>query len=192
VDNDWAGLLGLRLARTNIPDRYSRLVVSTPACPPRHPMPKIWVAVPQGDPDASRSTVGRFVQGAPVGPMSDLGELGLRSHRSRDNYCARPRAMPGLVPHHQRSGGAANDPPGQRCARVRTPMLVAFSDGDPIGRRHAWRALQRDNRRGEQTGLTTRSSATRALPGQEDAGEDSPRYIGPTSRRLGRQHDNSE
>jgi haloalkane dehalogenase len=50
-----------------------------------------------------------------------------------DTYCAAPRAMPGLVPTSPDDPAApANRSAWAALCASSTPMLVAFSDGDPI------------------------------------------------------------
>jgi haloalkane dehalogenase len=50
-----------------------------------------------------------------------------------DTYCAAPRAMPGLVPTSPEDpAAAANRSAWAKLCASPTPMLVAFSDGDPI------------------------------------------------------------
>jgi len=50
-----------------------------------------------------------------------------------DTYCAAPRAMPGLVPTSPDDPAApANRSAWATLGASSTPMLVAFSDGDPI------------------------------------------------------------
>jgi haloalkane dehalogenase len=65
--------------------------------------------------------------------MSDAVRAAYDAPFPDDSYCAGPRAMPGLVPT------APDDPaaPANRAAWAAlsastTPMLIAFSDGDPI------------------------------------------------------------
>ena len=50
-----------------------------------------------------------------------------------DEYCAGPRAMPGLVPvSPDDPAAAANKAAWSKLTVSPTPMLVAFSDADPI------------------------------------------------------------
>jgi haloalkane dehalogenase len=133
VGQDWGGLIGLRLAAEN-PDRFARIVVANTGLPTGNlPMPEIWWQFRQAIQGAPTIDVGRFVQSGCLHPMSDAVRAGYDAPFPDDSYCAGPRAMPGLVPT------SPDDPaaPANRAAWAAlkdssTPMLVAFSDGDPI------------------------------------------------------------
>jgi haloalkane dehalogenase len=133
VGQDWGGLIGLRLAAEH-PDRFSRLVVANTGLPTGDiPMPEIWWRFREAIQSQPRIDVGWFVQSGCRRPMSDMVRAAYDAPFPDDSYCAGPRAMPGLVPT------APDDPaaPANRAAWAAlsasaTPMLVAFSDGDPI------------------------------------------------------------
>ncbi len=133
VGQDWGGLIGLRLAAEN-PDRFARIVVANTGLPTGDiPMPEIWWQFRRAMQGAPTVDVGRFVQGGCRRPMSDAVRAGYDAPFPDDSYCVGPRAMPGLVPT------SPDDPaaPANRAAWAAlkdsgTPMLVAFSDGDPI------------------------------------------------------------
>jgi haloalkane dehalogenase len=133
VGQDWGGLLGLRLAAEH-PDRFAHLVVANTGLPTGDiPMPDIWWQFRQAIQNVPALDVGRFVQAGCQRPMSDDVRAGYDAPFPDDSYSAGPRAMPGLVPT------TPDDPaaPANRAAwaflcNSATPMLVAFSDGDPI------------------------------------------------------------
>ena len=133
VGQDWGGLIGLRLAAEH-PDRFSRLVVANTGLPTGDiPMPDIWWRFREAIQSQPRIDVGRFVQSGCRRPVSDAVRAAYDAPFPDDSYCAGPRAMPGLVPT------APDDPaaPANRAAWAElsassTPMLVAFSDGDPV------------------------------------------------------------
>ncbi|HEY2450011.1 MAG TPA: haloalkane dehalogenase, partial [Mycobacterium sp.] len=114
--------------------RFSRLVVANTGLPTGNiPMPETWWQFRKTIQTAPSIDVGRFVQGGCRRPMSDEVRSAYDAPFPDDTYCAAPRAMPGLVPT------APDDPaaPANRSAWATlcassTPMLVAFSDGDPI------------------------------------------------------------
>lgn len=65
--------------------------------------------------------------------MSDEVRAGYDAPFPDDSYCAGPRAMPGLVPTTPEDpAAAANREAWEKLTRSETPMLVAFSDSDPI------------------------------------------------------------
>ncbi len=133
VGQDWGGLIGLRLAAEH-PDRFSKLVVANTGLPTGDiPMPDIWWRFREAIQSQPRVDVGWFVQSGCRRPMSDEVRAAYDAPFPDDSYSAGPRAMPGLVPT------APDDPaaPANRAAWAalsvsQTPMLVAFSDGDPI------------------------------------------------------------
>ncbi len=133
VGQDWGGLIGLRLAAEH-PDRFSKLVVANTGLPTGDiPMPEIWWRFREAIQKAPSIDVGRFVQGGCRRPMSDEVRAAYDAPFPDDSYCAAPRAMPGLVPTSPDDPAApANRAAWATLCASSTPMLVAFSDGDPI------------------------------------------------------------
>ena len=97
------------------------------------PMPEIWWQFRAAIQRAPSIDVGRFVQGGCRRPMSDEVRAAYDAPFPDDSYCAAPRAMPGLVPTSPDDPAApANRSAWAKLCASTTPMLVAFSDGDPI------------------------------------------------------------
>lgn len=133
VGQDWGGLIGLRLAAEH-PDRFSRIVAANTGLPTGDlPMPDIWWQFREAVRSAPSIDVGRFVQSGCLRPMPDEVRTAYDAPFPDDSYCAGPRAMPGLVPTSPDDpASAANRAAWETLSHSATPMLVAFSDGDPI------------------------------------------------------------
>jgi haloalkane dehalogenase len=133
VGQDWGGLIGLRLAAEH-PDCFGRLVVANTGLPDgQQPMADIWWRFREAITTAPDLNIGWFVQGGCRQQMSDEVRAGYDAPFPDDAYCAGPRAMPGLVPTSPDDpASAANKAAWAKLSASPTPMLVAFSDSDPI------------------------------------------------------------
>ena len=133
VGQDWGGLIGLRLAAEN-PERFARLVVANTGLPNgEQPMADIWWRFREAITTAPALNIGSFVQGGCRQQMSDEVRAGYDAPFPADEYCAGPRAMPCLVPTSPDDpAAAANKAAWAKLSVSATPMLVAFSDKDPI------------------------------------------------------------
>jgi haloalkane dehalogenase len=133
VGQDWGGLIGLRMAAEH-PERFARLVVANTGLPTGDiPMPEIWWRFREAMQNQPTIQVGRFVQSGCRREMSDAVRAAYDAPFPDDAYCAGPRAMPGLVPTSPDDPAApANRAAWAALRESSTPMLVAFSDGDPI------------------------------------------------------------
>jgi haloalkane dehalogenase len=119
--------------------------------------------------------VGRFVQGGCRRPMSDEVRAAYDAPFPDDAFSAGPRAMPGLVPTSSDDPAAsANRSAWAKLCASSTPMLVAFSDGDPITGGMA-PILQREMAGAQGIEHPVVRNAGHFL--QEDAGEDLAGYV---------------
>lgn len=133
LGQDWGGLIGLRLAAEH-PARISRIVAANTGLPTGdHPMPEIWHRFRAAMQDAATLDIGRFVQSGCRTRLSEQVLAGYNAPFPDESYCAGPRAMPGLVPiRPDDPASEANRAAWAVLAGSTTPMLVAFSDSDPI------------------------------------------------------------
>jgi haloalkane dehalogenase len=133
VGQDWGGLIGLRLAAEH-PDRFARIVAANTGLPTGDiDMPEIWHRFRVAVQTAPTLDIGRFVQSGCQRPLSDADRAGYDAPFPGESFKSGPRAMPGLVPYRPDDpASAANRAAWQALAASTTPMLVAFSDSDPI------------------------------------------------------------
>jgi haloalkane dehalogenase len=133
VGQDWGGLIGLRLAAEH-PERFAGLVVANTGLPNgEQPLADIWWRFREVITTARELNIGSFVQGGCRQQLSDEVRAGYDAPFPADEYCAGPRAMPGLVPTSPEDpAAAANKAAWAKLSVSPTPMLVAFSDSDPI------------------------------------------------------------
>ncbi|MGV9798466.1 haloalkane dehalogenase [Mycobacterium sp. NPDC003449] len=175
VGQDWGGLIGLRLAAEH-PDRFANIVVANTGLPTGDvPMPEIWWQFRTAIQNLPTIDVGRFVASGCRRPVSAEVRAGYDAPFPDDSYCAGPRAMPGLVPTSPDDPAApANRSAWNTLVASETPMLVAFSDGDPIT--GAMAPILRREMRGAQ-GIDHPVIADAGHFLQEDAGPDLARAI---------------
>jgi haloalkane dehalogenase len=133
VGQDWGGLIGLRLAAEH-PHRFARIVAANTGLPTGdHPMPEIWHRFKDAMQNAPRIDVARFVRSGCRRPMTDTVLRAYDAPFPDESYQAGPRAMPGLVPIRPDDPASdANRAAWSALAASDTPVLVAFSDGDPV------------------------------------------------------------
>jgi haloalkane dehalogenase len=133
VGQDWGGLIGLRLVAEH-PDRFARIVAANTGLPTGdHPMPDVWHQFRQAIQTAPEIDIGRFVQAGCRRPMSDEVRAGYGAPFPDDSYKVGARAFPSLVPITPEDPATeANRAAWATLAKLQCPVLVAFSDSDPI------------------------------------------------------------
>ena len=130
---DWGGLVGLRVVAEN-PDRFARVAIGNTGLPTGDvDMPAVWHKFRLAVQNAESLDIGRFVASGCVRGLTDEVRAGYDAPFPDETYKAGPRAMPGLVPYRPDDpASGANRAAWHRLAASTTPMLVAFSDSDPI------------------------------------------------------------
>ena len=133
VCQDWGGLIGLRLAAEHA-DRFARIVTANTGLPTGDiPMPEIWHLFRETITSAPTMDIARFVQAGCQKPMTEEMLAAYDAPFPDETYKTAARAMPNLVPTQPDDPASdANRAAWQFLTTSPTPMLVAFSDGDPI------------------------------------------------------------
>ncbi len=120
---------GRRASRT-----FARIVVANTGLPTgEQPIAEVWWRIRKAIQTAPKLNIGWFTQGGSCRQMSDEARAGYDPRFPDDEYCAGPRAMPGLVPTTPDDpASAADNLAWTKLSVGPIPMLVAFSDADPI------------------------------------------------------------
>jgi haloalkane dehalogenase len=133
VGQDWGGLIGLRLAAEH-PDRFARLVAANTGLPTGdQDMPAIWHSFRAAMSNAPELDIARFVASGCTSTLSPGVLAAYDAPFPDESFKAGPRAMPELVPYRpDNPASEANRAAWRVLSASRTPVLVAFSDQDPI------------------------------------------------------------
>jgi haloalkane dehalogenase len=135
VGQDWGGLLGLRLVAEH-PERFARVVAANTGLPTGdHAMPEVWWQFRRAVEHAEILDIGRLVASGCVRELADEVRAAYDAPFPDERHKAGPRAMPLLVPTAPDDPAtAANRAAWARLGELDLPVLVAFSDRDPITR----------------------------------------------------------
>ena len=134
VGQDWGGLIGLRLVAEH-PTGSPGIVAANTGLPTGDSTDARDLAAvrERGADRAATLDVGRFVQSGCRTRLRRDVRAGYDAPFPDEAYKAGPRAMPGLVPDRAGRSGQRGQPGGVgRHWGLADPVLVAFSDSDPI------------------------------------------------------------
>ena len=133
VGQDWGGLIGLRLAAEH-PGRFARIVASNTGLPTGdRDMPEVWHRFREAVQTAPVLDIGRFVASGCARGLDDAARAAYDAPFPDESFKAGPRAMPGLVPYRPDDPASeANRRAWRALAGSTTPMLLPFTDSDPI------------------------------------------------------------
>ncbi|MEP7332200.1 MAG: haloalkane dehalogenase [Terracoccus sp.] len=130
---DWGGLIALRLTAEE-PGLVGRLVASNTGLPTGdHDMPPVWWQFRRAVESAEQLDVGRLVASGCVQPLSVRERAAYDAPFPDESFKAGPRAMPLIVPTRPDDPATeANRAAWRVLGRLELPVLLAFSDSDPI------------------------------------------------------------
>jgi haloalkane dehalogenase len=133
VGQDWGGLIGLRLVAEH-PDRFARVVAANTGLPTGDfDMPEIWWQFRRAVESAEVLDIGRLVAAGCARPMSDEVRAAYDAPFPEERAKAGARAMPTLVPTRPDDPASeANRAAWEVLSASDLPLLLAFSDSDPI------------------------------------------------------------
>lgn len=133
VGQDWGGLIGLRLAGEH-PERFTRIVAANTGLPSGDAdMPQVWWRFHDMMTTTPNLDIGRCVQSGCRSTLPQAVRAAYSAPFPDERFLAGPRAMPPLVPTSPDDPASeANRAAWARLSTSDTPVLSAFSDGDPI------------------------------------------------------------
>jgi haloalkane dehalogenase len=175
VVQDWGGLIGLTVA-AQMPQRFARLVIMNTYLPAGEPLPEAFMRWRTfAERVGTNLPVGRIIQSSTVSTLADDVLAGYEAPFPDAGYKAGAAAWPLLVPMNSDDPGAAEMLAARQALSTwEKPVLVMFSDGDPITRGgDAWfRRLIPGTR--EQPDITIKDAGHYL---QEDKGEEIAQHI---------------
>lgn len=130
---DWGGLIGLRLAAEN-ETRFARLIMGNTGLPTGdHQMPEAFLKWQKFTQRVKKLPVRRILQNSCVTTLSDDVLAGYQAPFPDGSYQAGARILPSLVPTSPDDPASeANRRAWQVLMRWQKPVLLTFSDSDPI------------------------------------------------------------
>jgi haloalkane dehalogenase len=130
---DWGGLIGLRLVAAE-PDRYARICLGNTGLPTGHGAPSDAFLAWQSFAATTESfPVGAIVDGGCTADLAPEVVAAYDAPFPDDTYKAGARVFPSLVPTSTDDPASAdNQAAWEVLARFDRPLLLAFSDADPI------------------------------------------------------------
>ncbi len=133
VGQDWGGLIGLRLAAEH-PDRFARLVAANAVLPTGdQPMPEVWWNFRRAVERAQTLDISRLIQAGCSTRLSAEERAAYDAPFPAEEYKVAARAFSLLVPTTPDDPATvANRAAWAALSTSDTPVLVAFSDSDPI------------------------------------------------------------
>jgi haloalkane dehalogenase len=133
VGQDWGGLIGLRLVAEH-PDRFAAVVAANTGLPTGdHDMPEVWWQFRRAVEKAPELDVGRLVASGCRTPLAPDVRAAYDAPFPDESYKVGPRVMPTLVPTRPDDpASAANRAAWAVLTGLDLPVLLPFSDGDPI------------------------------------------------------------
>jgi haloalkane dehalogenase len=133
VGQDWGGLIGLRLVAEH-PDRFAAVVAANTGLPTgEHDMPEVWWQFRRAVQKAPELDVGRLVASGCRTPLAPAVRAAYDAPFPDESAKVGPRVMPTLVPTRPDDpAAAANRAAWGVLTGLDLPVLLPFSDGDPI------------------------------------------------------------
>jgi haloalkane dehalogenase len=133
VAQDWGGLIGLRLA-TDMPDQFSRISLANTGLPTGdQKMPEAFMKWRAWCQQTEDFDAGLVCNDFGRGNLSDAEVEAYRAPFPDDRHMAGARRFPALVPVTPDDPAAdANRAAWHKLMQWNKPMLLCFSDGDPV------------------------------------------------------------